>query len=454
MGPRNPQLRDSFEKAVTEVDELIRDRMAGGSHDNGIAYMRPSSFTPPEESRPEAWKRIQISLGGAVDLLWNEIRSLPSFARARDILRQPTMLKLLQTTTLYRYSVQSDDDWSPILERSVIMHFIEFVLFKGLDQFHSIYPHFEEYIHSKEICVSQIAQLRNFESEAGTIRLEENLQIRRLTNDEVRDIARLAQMSMPAHWPPKDLLRHEYGIESWVTLKKQTLLDDAPRYPYQPEHVLVALRLFKPGAVFYNTVVDYHHDWKYKAGLRDHATGGTWEKSIAHKQMYLLNKDEIESVVHLWETVKDADTRLISVAIARLESGLTREDPKDRLIDFMIGLESLFGVGEGELSYRMATRLAWFLHPDQEDFDSRKEVYSRFRTAYELRSKAVHGVENFTGKLRNYNDTAQLLSLVDVVEDYLRQSTCRFLSAGQPESWEDVVLARPHELGTTSSSAG
>jgi len=120
----------------------------------------------------------------------------------------------------------------------------------------------------------------------------------------------------------------------------------------------------------------------------------------------------------------------------------------------MIGFESLFGEGEGELSYRMATRLAWYLHGEQETFDSRDEVYSKFRTAYDLRSRVVHGAESFTGKLRRYNDSAKLVLLVDEIEDYLRESIRRLLTGGLPKDWKDVVLAKPCNSSANSCAAG
>lgn len=449
MKSRNPALEESLGQAVTEVYELIRASIPAVPHERIIRYRRGAR--EQEATREEM---VQFRLGEAIRFLWDHIRSLPSFVGAREVLLEPKTLALLKATTLYHHSLEPGGDWAPVVEWYVIREFIEFVLRSEPDHFQRIYPYFEEYIYSDEVCVSQIAQLRNFECEIDTIDLEDNLRIRRLTSDEVQDIVGLAQMSMPAYWPRKDLLRHQFGIETWVTVRKQTLLDAAPGYPYSPERVLTALRLFKPGAVFYNTVVNYHYDWKYKSGAREHVGGGTSEKSITHKQLYVLNKKETEPFVHLWKTIRDADIQHVSVALRRLESGLTQEDLRHRLVDFMIGFESLFGKGEGELSYRMATRLAWFLHRQRDTFDSRRRVYSRFRTAYALRSRVVHGAKTFTGKLRRYNDSAKLLLLVDEIEDYLRESIHRFLIDGAPKDWKDVILGRPSEFSPTSSAAG
>lgn len=449
MKPRNPELEDSLRKAVGEVDRLMRESIPNVPHDRKIRYVRRGPDSPP--TREEA---LQIRLGQVVVFLWDEIRSLPNFARARDVLLRPKTLELLKATTLYRHSVESGRDWAPIVEWYVVKDFVDFVLRHGAHRFDSVYRYFEEYMYSEKVGVSEIAQLRNFECEVDVIELEDDLRIRRLASAEIQDIASLAQMSMPAYWPLQDLWRHEYGVETSVTLEKQSLLLDAPRYPYKPERVLIALRLFKSGAVFYNTVVGYHHEWKYKVGVREHTTGGTWQKAISHKQVYVLNKDEIGSFVDLWKTIKDADIQRVSVALERLESGLAQEDPKYRLIDFVIGFENLFGEGEGELCYRMGMRLAWFLANKHEDCDSRDEIYRQFRTAYDLRSRIVHGAESFKGKLKRYNNRRELVALLDVIEDYLRASIRHFLVDGPPEDWEEIVLGKSKQPSPTSSAAG
>ena len=79
----------------------------------------------------------------------------------------------------------------------------------------------------------------------------------------------------------------------------------------------------------------------------------------------------------------------IDLPIRRLLSALSsRDKPEDSLVDAMIALESLFGTGQGEVTFRLSTALAWLLGKDGR---ARSAKQKEIADLYGLRSKVVHG---------------------------------------------------------------
>jgi hypothetical protein len=77
------------------------------------------------------------------------------------------------------------------------------------------------------------------------------------------------------------------------------------------------------------------------------------------------------------------------IALRRLSFGIERTNLEDKLIDYMIGLESLFLPGDHiELSFKLAMRIAFILYTDP---NQRKTEYDFIRQMYEIRSDIVHG---------------------------------------------------------------
>ena len=78
------------------------------------------------------------------------------------------------------------------------------------------------------------------------------------------------------------------------------------------------------------------------------------------------------------------------VALRRLSLGIERKNPEDKLLDYMIGLETLYMPdGNAELSFRLSIRVAFLLSLSKD----RKETFDFLRKMYTVRSHIVHGSE-------------------------------------------------------------
>ncbi len=105
--------------------------------------------------------------------------------------------------------------------------------------------------------------------------------------------------------------------------------------------------------------------------------------------------------------------------IDRLRIGQERRIQEDSIIDYVIGLESLFGYKiKDEITKQIAYRIAFFL---TDIFQERKEIFDDIIDIYSLRSSIVHG-EKIGKKHKN-----RVEDLITKSMDYLRKSIQKFI---------------------------
>jgi len=114
-----------------------------------------------------------------------------------------------------------------------------------------------------------------------------------------------------------------------------------------------------------------------------------------------------------WETVRRRPRRIYN-ALRRFSSSYEERVYSDRLLELVIGLESLFGGGGDSIAYKLALRGACFLYPPGEE---RQEAFTRIKRAYDDRSKLIHGVKSHP----KYKEE------IDAIEELLRKAINRFL---------------------------
>lgn len=109
---------------------------------------------------------------------------------------------------------------------------------------------------------------------------------------------------------------------------------------------------------------------------------------------------------------------------------------EDRLIDQMIAFESLYLGYDQELKYRLALRAAFLLGRGERE---RKDIFSKMRKAYNLRSDIVHGNKPVNRQ--------ELKQIIPETEEYLRQSIQKFLSlSSEGHSLESLRQGTDKEL--------
>lgn len=134
---------------------------------------------------------------------------------------------------------------------------------------------------------------------------------------------------------------------------------------------------------------------------------------------YIIKQSELQKFTALFLQIRQYRAlnvlNNIRVALERFHSSY-HDDIKERIIDQMIALESLYLGNEQELKYRLALRSAFLLRKRK---DHRDLVFKNIKKAYDLRSIIVHG--------NAPPSKDELREIVPIIENYLRQSIRIFL---------------------------
>jgi hypothetical protein len=128
-----------------------------------------------------------------------------------------------------------------------------------------------------------------------------------------------------------------------------------------------------------------------------------------------IEADDRAAIVRWARLLKDRYHPSLAMAVRRaLSAADGLRDPEDALVDAVIGLESLFGTGQGEVGFRLQTALAFLFGTDE---SSRAAIHAEVRELYDARSKLVHG-----GHLELANELYAMVSrAVDLLLDSLRR---------------------------------
>lgn len=140
-----------------------------------------------------------------------------------------------------------------------------------------------------------------------------------------------------------------------------------------------------------------------------------------------LLSDTLSKKLHDMEGVP----RYLDLAIGRWVRSKRPGNVADQLIDLRIALEALYldNDVQGELSFRLATHVAWHLG---ENADERLEYQKIIRRAYGLASRVIHG--------RDVKFTSEEKSLFATTQDLCRRGILKILDTGEKPDWNKLIL--------------
>jgi hypothetical protein len=128
--------------------------------------------------------------------------------------------------------------------------------------------------------------------------------------------------------------------------------------------------------------------------------------------MYKLDENELDDFRKCALAIDKLSVPL-QAAISRLNDAQRRYNPRDRMIDAVIGLEALLVQDHGSNpSFKAALHFA--LMQDEENLDSRLASYRKARALYGLRNSVAHGgsvkpklLKDFLGREGNLHEAAK-----------------------------------------------
>lgn len=416
---RNKELFDKYRDFLIASLNLLKEVSRNGkeipvSELEGISVQKEKdrvSYIPTLTSEPDFLKFVRGHK--------NEIVQLKEFDSCFNFL---TSLGLVEES-----KGQTDPKLTERLKETYLISVLVYYLAKtgSLDFngriFEEVYGEVENHLYTRRYNFVAIALLHLFEMENGVLGLGDNLRIRKISNEEFSEIYR-RRRSLSPMIPFLEAIHAGYLMETTYSIKKGEGIDESGVVETFRKLVSV-LRLLKKGEVYFRKVISSPASWQTE--LATFSTGNLYPEKYGER--YKLAKSEVEEFKEFWKDFLTFDfdkNKFLDVAIRRLDYGITRNKPEDKLIDYIIALEALFLVDEGELSYRLSIRTATFL-------DKNKTVFEDVRTAYSLRNKIVHGSpEPLPG------DFAELVSRI---EEYLRESIKRFLKMIRTQNHEEII---------------
>ena len=289
-------------------------------------------------------------------------------------------------------------------------------------------------IESLDITVTELSPLMNVEIESDQIQVDHNIQVRRLSTDELEGWLNPVDAGFPftsSRLTFHELLRLKSAIEVIYQKKRYAPSGSTVEAHEKVWRLVTAMRLLtdaSPRVAFVART------------LSCLARGfGTWEGPLPLLgPSAKIEKSQESRLVELYRKVESSpNLTKIKLGLARWNSAGDRLTEEDRLIDYWIALESLFVPETRQrVTHRTAQRIAAFLGSDGGE---RGRIYEQMKESYNLRSEIVHG------SIRKRERKLPSGELINVTRSYLRQSLLKTLESGvsfDPSTLEVQLLGK------------
>ena len=306
-----------------------------------------------------------------------------------------------------------------------------------IDRFNSVYGEVERYFYSDTVTRETSCLLLGFDSEAEEINLGDGVKIRRISKDEMIELWRGSvwfralveenEFALTTHKPLKYVL--QLSVEAPKIRNKEEIKVTSASTIF--EKVICALRLFKEGWIDYPFVREKHFSML--------SSGVSYGKSHAIPSVpmglsYKLTNNEVEDFKIFYKRAKKK-IDCSKIAIKRFNETYRRHSIEDKLVDYIISLESLYGSG----GYTLAHRASLLLGKEK---GSKKRTFLEFLKAWEIRNKIVHGGHHPKSiKIPELDEEYTLGEFVQKIEACVRSSIRKFIEK-QPISWINIMFEK------------
>jgi hypothetical protein len=326
------------------------------------------------------------------------------------------------------------------------------------EEFDQLYKEFEADIRLNDVEFVAVAPIAGFESELFPISLDFDLEIDRLTDEEIERCLRLS-IFPGFHVGGIVHISNPCGARHRFREKKQfdEIFPDPGILQAEQEFIVSraldvshSLRLYKSGRVAIPSLVTFTSHWPLNGG-----TSSVGVEPAPVRGTYTLTAEDCKAFPEFWRRFLDArKTRFVDAAIRRFGYAGERFRPEDRLVDLMICAESLFlsDVGEtkerGEMRFRLSLRFGLFAGLMGND---RVDAFRLMRSAYDARSAIVHGGSADEDDLKLPNvGSVTLVKFVEAVEDALRSALHKAieikpLTKNKLVDWDALALGQSKE---------
>jgi hypothetical protein len=303
--------------------------------------------------------------------------------------------------------------------------------------FSIVFGEFQRDIESPNITVTELSPLMNVDIEFDQIETEPGIRLRQLSVEELEKWLNGGGI-FPSHpLNSFELLQLRCAIEVVYSQSRGAVSGSNPAAYEKVFRLMAAMRLLTDGSPRLAFTTRHtstlsgggHTSWggatlRFGPRVKIGTSQGSALTELCGRLCSSLNRDRAALALARWNTAGDR---------------LTQED---KLIDYWIGLESLFVPDTNEeLSYRTALRIAAFLGSDGAE---RQRIYKEMKDSYSLRSRIVHG--SMSKRRRGKNRTpSEASELINLTQANLRRALLKILESDQrfdPTEFEARLLAK------------
>jgi hypothetical protein len=323
-----------------------------------------------------------------------KVKEIPEFNVCLGLMAQDKKINALQGKL-----VGTDYSGQTIVENeeACILSFLQqlYLVSKKYDQavFYEKYLSFEDFFYSDQLAFKDSANLYNFSFNKIELVLGHGITIRAVDPSSSRDdyAERINRpyvafsksiYVMERNYEAKKRVGDDFSIQDEIKNNKE-LSETKDLF----DLVIDSLRILKSSAVYRD-----HRIKTESITFHPHGTIMTrWSsffENIAVGEKCNIDATDVPMLCKVFDFLCSENNSRFKVAQRRLSLGIERKSPEDRLIDYMIGLETLYLPDKNvELSFRLSVRVAFLLSSGTD----KKDTFYFLRKMYGIRSKIVHG---------------------------------------------------------------
>ena len=259
-------------------------------------------------------------------------------------------------------------------------------------------------IHTKRIF--------NFDSEINEISLDNNLKIIKAEVSEEDKSVMSGDINFNM-WPNFVIQKTydlKYKTPEYAIINTDYIINTLKDFT----RALTALRLIRNSAIFFDhqTVSETLVDGKQKLNPSIITNLGYTRFT---GEALIIKKNEITELVITYKNIKNCREDKFFIALSRLNFGMEKILLRDKLIDYITGLEALYTESSGELRFRLSIFIATIFGNTLEE---KEDIYNFIKNIYDARCEIIHG--NKKKKSLREED-------LNRIENYLRVSLKSYL---------------------------
>ena len=309
------------------------------------------------------------------------------------------------------------------------------VIFNPKD-FDSIFNEMMEFFKSDHLQMKMLSPLEHFELDTDLMLLPNDWRIEKIPTDIMVDWFRRREYTFgDSHYLRANYaLQKDYKSRKVIVGHKGKDENDEEFNPHEwnkardeLETMMSALRILKSGGVVNRLYELRVLGWHVGGPLS--SSSNPFIPGMGFGPTYKLAKEEKLELTRIFEALSRLKSeKALQVAVRRLNYACIRGDirPEDKILDCMIGFESLLLGPSSELGYRLSLRAAILLG---ESVVERQKIQSEMHLYYRLRSNIVHGYNERAIRSLLRKAGIDLDQVASRLQDLLRESIKRFICA-------------------------